>query len=231
MAADVAHDFGNLMTVLLGYSELLVTAAACGEPPDQAQLAELRRAAHAGDALTTSLLNYCRPSADDAAPLDLARFVAGLAPLLDRLVGSAGQLTVTAEPTTATILADARHLEQLIINLILNARDALAVNGRVEIAIEPIRLTAPLEHILGTAAPGEYVRLRVRDNGRGMCPETVAQLFRPFFTTKDTGAGLGLTIVARIAAEANAAIGVDSAVGTGTTVDVYFPRLDASADN
>ena len=125
------------------------------------------------------------------------------------------------------ILADGQQIEQLVTNLVLNARDAIAPGGHIEVMVDPIHLTTSLTHILGTAPAGDYVRLRVRDNGHGMDPATVAQLFRPFFTTKDRGAGLGLTIVARIARRTNAAVLVDSAVGKGTTVDLYFPRLDA----
>jgi signal transduction histidine kinase len=229
LVSGVAHDFGNLMTVVLGYSELMFTAVKNGEAADLEQLAELRRAAERASALTASLLGYARPAADDAAPLDLGLLVGGLTAMLGRLLGSTGTLVVTIAPTTAAVLADARQVEHVIVNLVLNARDAIAVGGRVEVAVEPVRLTDPLVHALGTAPPGEYVRLRVRDNGCGMARETVAQLFQPFLTTKGHGAGLGLTIVARIAGKANAAVVVDSAAGAGTTVEVLFPRLDPNA--
>jgi two-component system cell cycle sensor histidine kinase/response regulator CckA len=229
LATDVAHDFGNLMTVMLGYSELLIAAAENGEHPEPEHLAEMRRAAERASALTSRLLGYSRRSADVATPLDLGQLVTGLTAMLARLIGSGASLVVRADPTAGAVLADAGQVEQMIINLVLNARDAIAHGGRVAVTVEPLRLTVPLDHALGTAAAGAYVRLRIRDDGAGMTKETVAQLFRPFFTTKSRGAGLGLTIVSRVARKTNAAVIVDSAAGKGTTVDLYFPRVGAAA--
>ena len=229
LTADVAHEFGNLMTVMLGYSELLLFTAEKGESPEPEHLAELRIAAERASALTTRLLGYARRTAEDAAPLDLGLLVGGLTPLLGRLVGSAAILTVTAHPAAGAVQADGEQIEQLIVNLLLNARDAAKVCGHIAVTVDSVRLTARLTHFLGTAPAGDYVRLRVRDDGHGMSPDTVAHLFRPFFTTKKRGTGLGLTIVARIARRSNAAVVVESAVGEGTTVDLLFPRLDADS--
>jgi two-component system, cell cycle sensor histidine kinase and response regulator CckA len=227
LAADVAHDFGNLMTVMLGYSELLLTAAENGEPLEHEYLAELRQAAERASALTTRLLGYSRRSTDDPALQDLGLLVGGMTAMLGRLIGSGASLEVTTDPKAGAVLADGKQIEQVIINLVLNARDAVPFGGRVEVSVDPVHLPAPLTHALGTAPAGDYVRLRIRDDGCGMTPDTVAQLFRPFFTTKSHGAGLGLTIVAHIARRTNAAVVVDSGMGTGTTVDLFFPRLDA----
>jgi two-component system, cell cycle sensor histidine kinase and response regulator CckA len=229
LAADVARDFGNLMTVMLGYSELMLFAAEKGEPPEHEHLTELRLAAEQASALTTRLLGFSRRTADDPTPQDLGLLVGALTPWLGRLIGSGNSLAVTTDPTAGAVRADGKQIEQVIINLVLNARDAIKVGGRVEVAVDPVRLTAPLTHALGTVPAGDYVRLRIRDDGCGMSPGTVAQLFRPFFTSKSRGAGLGLTIVARIARRTNAAVVVESIVGKGTTVDLYFPRLDAGA--
>jgi two-component system cell cycle sensor histidine kinase/response regulator CckA len=226
LAAEVAHHFGNLTTVMLGYSELLFAAADHGRPPDHEHLAELRRAAERASELTARLIAYSHRSSDDPGPLDLAAMVGGMTPMVARLLGSAARLAVTADAAAGTIEADARQVEQVVINLVLNARDAIAVSGRVQVSVEPVELPARLPHVLGTAPPGDYVRLRVQDDGCGMGPETLRQLFCPFFTTKVSGTGLGLTVVARVADKAGAAVLVDSVVGRGTTIDVLFPRLD-----
>jgi two-component system cell cycle sensor histidine kinase/response regulator CckA len=229
LAADVAHDFGNLMTVMLGYSELLLTAAENGDPLEREHLAELRHAAERASALTTRLLGYSRRTADAPGPQNLSVLVNGMAAMLGRLVGSGGRLAIMTEPTAGPVIADGKQIEQLLINLVLNSRDAIAAGGQVDLTVAPVRLTAPLKHALGTAPAGNYVRIRVHDNGCGMDPDTMAQLFRPFFTTKSGGAGLGLTIVSRVAHRTNAAVIVDSVVGQGTTVDLYFPRLSLDA--
>ncbi|HEX4588393.1 MAG TPA: ATP-binding protein [Gemmataceae bacterium] len=224
LATDIAHDFGNLTTVMLGYTDLLLAAAEDGQPPDREYLEELRRAAERASTLTTRLLVYSRRPTDDAVPLDLGQTASGLTPMLRRLLGSRARLVVHADPSAGTVLADVQQIEQLVINLVLNSRDAVTLGGQVELAIEPVRLERPLAHALGTAPPGDYVRLRVHDDGHGMGPETLERLFRPFLTGKEGGAGLGLTIAARVIHKANAAVTVESAIGAGTTVDVYFPR-------
>jgi signal transduction histidine kinase len=233
MASEVAHDFGNLMTVMLGYSEMLL-AAAGPDRPEHAYLAELHRAAERASALTTQLLGYSRRSAGVAGPVDLAALVRGLSVLLGRLLGTAARLEVVAPAGAGPVRADAKQVEQAVVNLVLNARDA--AGGRVTVAVEPVRLAAPLRpasgcpDALGTVPAGDYVRLRVRDDGCGMGPETLEHLFRPFFTTKGRGTGLGLMIVARVARQSGAAVTVQSELGQGTTVDVYFPRLTEPSD-
>ena len=224
LAVDIAHDFGNLMTVMLGYSELLLTAAQEGQPPEPEYLIELRRAAERASGLTTRLLGYSRRPADTAAPIDLGQLVDGLAPVLGRLAGSKARLVVRTDPAAGAVMADGNQIEQLVINLVLNARDAVSVGGLVEVAVEPVRLHEGLTHAWGTVPAGDYIRLRVRDNGCGMGPEIVGRIFLPFLTTKG-GVGLGLTVVSRVARKANAAVVVDSTPGAGTTFDLYFRRL------
>jgi two-component system, cell cycle sensor histidine kinase and response regulator CckA len=225
LASAVAQEFGNLMTVVLGYSELTIAAVGQGDVPEPEHLAELRLAAERASALTTRLLGYCREATDEAVPLDLTQLVGGLTNMLARLLGSGANLAIRTDRAAGAVIADAKQIEQLVINLILNARDAIANGGRVEVSVDSATLTTPLSHALGTAPAGNYVRLRVRDDGYGMEASTLAQLFQPFFTTKG-GAGLGMTVVARVARKSNAAVIVDSAPGKGTTIDLYFPRLD-----
>ena len=218
MATEVAHDFGNLMTVVLGYSEMMIAAVEHGDAPEPKHLAELRLAAEQASALTARLIGYSRRSTDDAVPLDLGLLVTGMSSMLARLLGSGANLAVHTDPAAGAIIADAKLIEQLVINLLLNARDAIVGGGRVVVSVDPATLDAPLTHSLGTARAGAYVRLRIRDDGRGMGPDAVAQLFRPFFTTKGHGAGLGMTVIARVARKTNAAVVVNSAPGEGTSV-------------
>jgi len=232
LASEFAHDFSNVMTVVLGYAELLLAAGESGQTPDHEQLTELRCAARKGSELTERLLRYCGRGDDRPAPLDLGQLIAGLSPLLSRLLGPSIRLDRRIDSSAGPILADARQIEQLVINLVLNARDAVTGDGRVELAVDALQLTAPLPGAIlnfvneGSAIPaGDYVRLRIRDDGVGMVPETIAQLGRPFFTTKSHGTGLGLSIVARVARKTHAAVKVASAPGAGTTFELFFPPL------
>jgi two-component system cell cycle sensor histidine kinase/response regulator CckA len=230
LASEVAHDFGNLTTVMLGYSQLLLATAPPNRPESE-YLAELCRAAERASALTAQFLGYSRLPGDSFGPTDLGHLVANLTAMLERLLGPRVRLTVSAPTGAGMVLADARQVEQAVINLVLNARDALPVEGHVEVAVEPMRLTEPLAAVLGHAPPGEYVRLQVSDDGCGLTAEAKSQLFRPFFTTKTRGTGLGLVIVARAARQCGAAVTVHSAPGRGTTFDLHFPRLmDRSAE-
>jgi two-component system cell cycle sensor histidine kinase/response regulator CckA len=215
---------------MLGYTELLQAwnerpADGSSDHPEHEYLSELHRAAERASALTTQLLCYSRQTVGTPAPLDLSASVRTLRALLIRVLGPQIQLSVSAREIGRLVLADARQVEQALVNLALNARDALPTGGHVEIAVEPLRLTEPLDGSLGDAPDGDYVRVRVCDDGCGMNAETKAQLFRPFFTTKDRGTGLGLTIVARIARQCGAAITVESEPDRGTTFALYFPIL------
>jgi signal transduction histidine kinase len=234
IATEIAHDFGNLMTVMLGYSDLLQTAEEEGQPPERQHLVELRQAAERASSLTSRLLAYSLPSADEPTALNLGLLVEEFMPLLGRLLGAGASLEVHTIRDAGAVTADARQVEQMILNLVLNSREARS--DRVELSVEPVRLAAPTPDAVlrptkghGPIAAGDYVRLRVRDNGGGMTPETLGRLFRPFFTTRGGGTGLGLAVVARVVRRANAAVVIESAPGAGTTFDVYFPSL-APAD-
>lgn len=230
LASEIAHDFGNLMTIMLGYSELMMAAVEDGQRPDCEHLAELRRAAERASTMTTRLLGYCRKSPDEPILLDLSLTVSGLATMLGRLLGSSARLHLSADPSAGNIAADTKQIEQLVTNLVLNARDAITIGGQIEIDVARVHLESPLVHALGISPAGDYVRLRVRDLGCGMNSEAIAQLFRPFYTTKKSGTGLGLAIVARIARHCDAAITIETAPGAGTTFDVYFPRVPDAAN-
>lgn len=223
LTSEVAHDFGNLLTVMLGYSELLLADL----PPDgigHTYLAEIHRAAERASALTSQILGYSRSGNDEPSTVDLGDVVRDLGSMLGRLFGNRVDLRIAAN-NGCPVGVGAKLAEQLVINLVLNARDALLQNGRrIDVTVAPTTLAGPVAVRLGSAGPGEFVQLRVRDFGCGMSEAVQSELFTPFYTTKPTGTGLGLSIVARIARRAGAAVAVQSRVGEGTTFDVYFPR-------
>jgi two-component system, cell cycle sensor histidine kinase and response regulator CckA len=224
LTSEIAHDFSNLMTVVLGYGELL-GALAPPDLPGRPYLDEMRQAAERASALTRQLLDFCRQSAGGPpGPVDVAAVVRTAGGMLAHLLHRSVDLRVDAPDGAGATVADPRQIEQVLVNLVLNARDAMSAGGRVDVAVTPAQLDAPLTNALGTAPAGEYVRLQVRDTGAGMDQATRDRLFQPFFTTKPKGTGLGLAIVARIVGQIGGAVTVESAPGGGTAFDVYFPK-------
>jgi signal transduction histidine kinase len=225
LTSEIAHDFSNLMTVVLGYGELLESLS----PPDlpgRTYLEQMRGAADRASELTRQLLDFCRLTSEPrTGPVDLVAVVTTAGDMLSRLLQRTILLDIGAAPA-AHVQADARDVEQLVVNLTLNACDATSSRGRVEVGVGPVRLDASPPHAVGAVLPGDYVRLRVRDTGCGMDDATRGRLFKPFFTTKPYGTGLGLAVVARIVRLNRAAMTVQTDPSSGTTFDVYFPRAD-----
>ena len=225
LASGVAHDFNNVLTAIRGYSDLLLRDLNETDPQSN-DLMEIRRAADRGALLTRQLLAFGHRPASAPEALDLNTVVRGLESLLQRLVGADVQLETVLAPSIGLIRADPGHIEQVIINLVLNARDALAHGGTLTIETSE-RHVAPAAR--GPAGrPGLYVVLAVTDNGSGMDEETQAHLFEPFFTTKEAaqGTGLGLAIVHGIVKSSGGQIRLSSEPGAGTSVRLFFPRLD-----
>ena len=223
LAGSVAHDFNNVLTAILGYTEqLLETEAAL---PIGMELREIRKAAELAAGLTRQLLAFSRRTPPDVERLDVNVVLHELRGLLQRLLGKATTFTMTTGARAAHILAAKGAVEQVVINLALNARDAMAARGGV-IAIRTWNSTLPAR--VGSAADGsvqQYVVIDVSDTGVGMSAEVAARLFEPFFTTKEPGkgTGLGLSTAFNIVQEANGWIDVETAEGRGTTVHVYLP--------
>lgn len=222
ITSEVAHDFSNLMTVVLGFSELLLTTKS-PNGIDQGHIEGLHAAAERAASLTAQLLGYTRETGCQPTHLDLAELVRRLESMLRRLLNGRAQLAVSLPTEPATICADPRRIEQAIINLTLNARDALRDRGQVRIAVEHVLVAEPFVHTLGLAPPGDYVALRVSDNGVGIDAETRQRVFEPFFTTKERGTGLGLAIVVCVARQSRAAVTLESEPGVGATFSVHFP--------
>jgi two-component system, cell cycle sensor histidine kinase and response regulator CckA len=227
LATGIAHDFNNLITVLLGYSDELIEEA----PPNtafHAAAVEVRRAADRASALTQQLLAFSRRQASIAHTVDLNQVVASMEDLIRRLIGPEIKLEIVLQSDLSTISADNPQIGQVLMNLVVNARDAMPAGGTLTIETANVELGADKVE----AIPGPHVALFVSDSGVGMTREVRDRLFEPFFTTKDSGqgTGLGLSMVHAIVRQTHGHVIVDSEPGKGTTFRVYFPRQsDTSA--
>ncbi|HEX6163766.1 MAG TPA: ATP-binding protein, partial [Vicinamibacterales bacterium] len=227
LATGIAHDFNNLITVLLGYSDELIEEA----PPNSqlhAAAVEVRRAADRASALTQQLLAFSRRQASVAHAVDLNQVISHMEDLIRRLIGTEIRLQLSLQPDLSPINADAQQIGQVMMNLVVNARDAMPSGGTLTIATADVELGH--EHV--DVIPGPHVAVMVTDTGLGMTAEVRDRLFEPFFTTKDLGrgTGLGLSMVQAIVRQSGGHISVESEPNHGTTFKVYFPRqADLSA--
>ena len=226
LAAGVAHDFNNILTAILGYNVLLER-----QVRDQPKLfqysEEIRLAAERARALTRQLLLFSRKQVEQAEILGLNAAVAGLKPMLQRIIGEDIRLETHLPTSSCAVRADPGQIEQVILNLVVNARDAMATGGTLTIEIaDAVQLDEAAAQELVGVAPGPYVKLSVRDTGIGMTPEVQAHLFEPFFTTKPVGhgTGIGLPTVYGIVKHSGGHITVESEPGMGSTFVVYLPR-------
>jgi signal transduction histidine kinase/CheY-like chemotaxis protein len=225
LAGGVAHDFNNLLTVIKGYGELLVESLG---PDDRrhADAGEILKAADRASSLTRQLLAFSRRNTVAPRVLALEHVVSGIEQMLRRLIGEDVQLKTSIAPGIHRVMSDAGQIEQVLLNLAVNARDAMPNGGllRLELANVTVEPGAGPSKL----TPGPHVRLSVIDNGSGMTEETVAHIFEPFFTTKGegVGTGLGLAMVYGVVNHAHGAIEVESEIGRGTAFHVYLPAAD-----
>ncbi len=228
LAGGVAHDFGNLITAIMGYSDLVLRQLAPGDPRRDDVL-EIKRTAERAGTLTRQLLAYSRRQLLRPQVIDLSVLVGEMAGMLRRLIGEDVQL-VTAVRDAAPVKADPGQLEQVVMNLAVNARDAMPAGGRVTIETSAVELDAAAAQRHAGMAPGPYIMLAVTDSGAGMTAETQTHLFEPFFTTKSLGmgTGLGLATVYGIVKQSGGFISVYSEPGVGSTFKIYLPRVDES---
>jgi signal transduction histidine kinase len=232
LAFGVAHDFNNLLTAILGYTEMMLSQIG-DDKPISADLNEIRKAADRAAALTGQLLRFSRKQPLSIAPVDLNLVVAEAEQMLQRLIGEHIRLQTRLASDLWSITGDATQLEQVLLNLVVNARDAMpAGGGSVFIETSNVVLAGHHELAAGvTVAPGRYTLLTVQDTGTGMDEVTRARLFEPYFTTKgrDRGMGLGLATVYGIVKYLNGYIFADSSTGHGTTFRVYLPAAAEAA--
>lgn len=227
LAGGVAHDFNNLLTAINGYGGLLQNRL--GEDSTLRRYAE--EVCKAGDraaSLTRQLLTFSRKNEVEPQVLDLNSIVTGTDKMLRRVIGEDVELVTILGSALGAIKSDPGQLEQVILNLAINSRDAMPEGGKLTLETSNIELTEAILHRHGELAPGQYVVLSVSDNGCGMDEETQAHVFEPFFTTKEQGkgTGLGLATVYGIVKQTGGGVWVRSEVGRGTTFKVYFPQVD-----
>jgi signal transduction histidine kinase len=225
LAAGVAHDFNNLLTIIHGFSVQLLEGTRDGENA-YIGLTEIRKAAERGAVLTNQLLAFSRKQDTDLQLLDLKPIVVEDERMLRRLIGKNIELTTELESSLGLVRADAGCMHQVLLNLAVNARDAMPKGGRLIIALSNADIGEARQPRLAAVQPGPYVRLSITDNGVGMSPDVQAHLFEPFFTTKDVthGTGLGLSTVYGIVRQSGGYIIVDSELNRGTTFEIFFPR-------
>jgi signal transduction histidine kinase/ActR/RegA family two-component response regulator len=230
LAGGVAHDFNNLLTVMTGYAELLLGDATL-EPSQRSALVEIQRAAERGGALTHQLLAFSRGQPFTARPVQLNALLVHMEKMLSRLIGEDVELITVAAADPATIRSDPGQLEQVVMNVVVNARDAMPGGGKLIIETANVLVDQTYAGPNVDLKPGSYVVLAISDTGMGMDPETVTHLFEPFFTTKapGKGTGLGLATAYGIVKQSGGAISVYSEPGRGTTVKIYLPRAEAKA--
>ena len=231
LAGGMAHDFNNLLTVIRGYSELFLGRQGATEAMRR-DVEEVKKAADRASGLTRQLLAFSRRQFIETKVLDLNALVANMNGMLRRLVGEdIIELSAELDASTGAIKADPGQVEQVIMNLVVNARDAMPRGGRLTIETRNVTVGKELGLDGVGMAPGSYVLLVVRDNGQGMDAETRSHLFEPFFTTKEKGkgTGLGLSTVYGIVKQSGGNIFVESAQGQGTTFRIYFPRVEPEA--
>ncbi len=231
LAGGMAHDFNNLLGVVIGYCELLQEGLQ-DDPRKLSLLGEIRKAADRATSLTRQLLAFSRLQVLEPRVLDLNAVVTDVGRMLQRLIGENIELATELEPELGRVTADPGQLEQVILNLAINARDAMPHGGRLVIATANVELDEQFVRALSGSRAGPHVMLTLSDNGQGMDAATLARIFEPFFTTKPKpqGTGLGLSTVYGIVKQSGGYIWVESEPGAGSTFRIYLPRAEGALE-
>jgi PAS domain S-box-containing protein len=227
LAGGVAHDFNNLLHAILGYTDLILEDLDEGSR-HRAEIAQVRTAAERASTLTRQLLAFSRRQVIQPAVVNLNEVIAGLMKMLGRLIGEHIQLDIVQGNDLQLVRADPGQIEQVLMNLCINARDAMPDGGQLRIETQNVEISPEFQQKHAWPKEGRFVLIRVADTGRGMDRETLGRIFEPFFTTKDVGegTGLGLSTVYGIVQQHGGFIRVNSEAGKGSTFDVYLPTTD-----
>ncbi len=230
LAGGIAHDFNNLLTAILGYSDL-VLAAVVDNPALTSDVGEIKKAGERAARLTRQLLAFSRKQRLEPQTVNLNNIVGDLVKMVGRVIGENIRVDVATDPALGLAMLDPGQTEQIVMNLVVNARDAMPDGGRLSIGTANVDLDQDFVQSHLGARVGPHVALRVSDTGIGMAPEIIRHMFEPFFTTKPLGqgTGLGLATVYGIVKQSSGYIAVDSEVGAGATFTIYFPRLGAGS--
>ncbi|MFZ0522617.1 MAG: PAS domain S-box protein [Candidatus Acidiferrales bacterium] len=230
LSGGIAHDFNNLLGVIIGYTQVVKRNLGPGHPSYE-HAEEIERASQRAVSLTRQLLAYSRQQVLEPAILNLNTLVSDMEKMLSRLIGEDIALSLSLDPALSQVKADRGQIEQVLMNLAVNARDAMPDGGRLTIATANAELDLPYTREHPGSKPGWYVMLAVTDTGTGMDPETLAQVFEPFFTTKerDKGTGLGLATVYGVVKQSDGYIAVESQKGNGSSFKMYLPLVRQAA--
>ena len=231
LAGGIAHDFNNILTAISGFSEL-ASAEIAADGPVAAHLGEIVKASDRAAALTRALLAFSRQQVMQPRAVDLNEVLAGLTPMLTLLVGEDVKVRIEPDLKLGPALTDRSQFEQVILNLAVNARDAMPGGGCLTIATANVQLNAEYARTHVGAVAGPHVRLVISDDGAGMTPEVLSHAFEPFFTTKERGkgTGLGLSTVIGVVQQSGGSVDVVSTPGTGTVFTIHLPRVGGAAD-
>lgn len=228
LAGGVAHDFNNILSVIMGYSELLL--ARLGERiPERREIEEIFRAGERASVLTQQLLAFSRLQVLKPKVLDMRTVVSAHSQMLRRLIGETYDLVLDFAPDCQPVMADPNQIGQILMNLVVNARDAMPAGGPIQIRLRDVELAKPFSDGRITIPEGRYTQIEVTDSGCGMDPETMLRIFEPFFTTKEQGkgTGLGLATIYGIVRQSGGFIRVSSSPGEGSSFFLYFPAVDS----
>jgi PAS domain S-box-containing protein len=230
LSGGIAHDFNNLLGVILGYIQVIKRSLVPGDPSYE-YAEEIEKASQRAVGLTRQLLAFSRQQVLEPVVLNLNKLVSEMEKMLPRLIGEDIDLSLILDPAISLVKVDPGQVEQVLMNLAVNARDAMPDGGKLTIQTGDTEIDVAYAREHPGAIPGRYVMLAVKDTGTGIDPEIQAQIFEPFFTTKgrDKGTGLGLATVYGIVKQSNGYIALDSEPGNGSLFTVYFPRIDQLA--